>query len=105
MAGDLTYLFSGDDTQVWWRPGRCRDDEAPIITAYFGGSSVERFRAIGDDAPAGRRGRARAMLGRKLDSQLEEARFIDWPADPYAKMSYSYIPIGGAGLRAKLASR
>jgi monoamine oxidase len=28
---------------------------------------------------------------------------VDWPADPYAKMSYSYIPAGGAGLRTKLS--
>ena len=99
----LTYLFSGDDTQVWWRPGRCRDDEAPIITAYFGGSAVERFRAMGDDAPLAAVGALGRMLGRTIESQLEEARFIDWEADRYAKMSYSYIPIGGAGLRAKLA--
>ena len=49
---DLTLLLSGGDTQLWWRPGRCRDDEAPIITAYFGGSSVARFRELGDEAPA-----------------------------------------------------
>ncbi len=100
---DLTLLLSGGDTQLWWRPGRCRDDEAPIITAYFGGSSVARFRALGDEAPAAALQQLEKMLGRKLESHLEAARFIDWPADPYAKMSYSYIPRGGAGLRATLS--
>ena len=99
---DLTLLLSGGDTQLWWRPGRCRDDEAPIITAYFGGSAVARFRALGDDAPIAALRELEEMLGPKLESRLEEARFVDWPADPYAKMSYSYIPPGGAGLRATL---
>jgi monoamine oxidase len=100
---DLTLLLSGDDTQLWWRPGRCRDDEAPVITAFFGGSAVERFRALGADAPLAAVQALERMLGRKMSAQLEEARFVDWPADPYARMSYSYIPPGGAGLRAKLA--
>jgi len=99
---DLTLLLSGGDTQLWWRPGRCRDEEAPIITAYFGGSSVARFRELGDEAPVAALRHLEEMLGRKLESHLEAARFIDWPADPYAKMSYSYIPPGGAGLRATL---
>lgn len=100
---DLTYLLSGGDTQLWWRPGRCREDEAPIITAYFGGSSVERFRSLGDDAPIAALGHLEEIFGRKLESRLNAARFVDWPADPYAKMSYSYIPPAGSGLRAKLA--
>lgn len=100
---NLTYLLSADDTQLWWRPGRCRDDEAPIITAYFGASAVSRFRALGADAPLAAVRALERMLGRKMESKLEEARSIDWPADPYAKMSYSYIPPGGAGFRARLA--
>jgi monoamine oxidase len=100
---DLTFLLSGDDTQLWWRPGRCRDDEAPIITAYFGGSAVGRFRALGDDAPLAALRHLERIFGGKLESRLQAARFVDWPADPYAKMSYSYIPPGGGRLRAKLA--
>jgi monoamine oxidase len=99
---DLTLLLSGGDTQLWWRPGRCRDDEAPIITAYFGGSSVARFRELGEGAPLAALHELEVMLGEKLESHLEAATFVDWPADPYARMSYSYIPPGGAGLRAVL---
>jgi monoamine oxidase len=100
---DMTLLLSGGDSQLWWRPGRCREDEAPIITAYFGGSSVARFRELGEDAPLAALRELEEMLGcGRLESHLEAARFVDWPAEPYAKMSYSYIPPGGAGLRAKL---
>jgi monoamine oxidase len=100
---DLTLLLSGDDTQLGWRPGRCRDDEAPVITAYFGGSAVERFRALGEDAPMAALRQLERLLGEKLEARLQAARFVDWPADPFAQMSCSYLPPGAAGLRAALA--
>jgi monoamine oxidase len=100
---DLTFLLSGGDTQLWWRPGRCRGDEAPVITAFFGGSAVERFRSLGEDAPLAALRQLEQILDCKLESRLQEARFVDWPAEPFSKMSYSYIPPGGAGLRAALA--
>lgn len=100
---DLTLLLSGEDTQLWWRPGRLREDEAPVITAFFGGSAVGRFRALGDDAPLSALRDLERFFGKKLESRLRDARFIDWGADQYARMSYSYLPPGGAGQRAALA--
>jgi monoamine oxidase len=100
---DMTLFLSGRDTQLWWRPGRLREDEAPVITAYFGGSAVERFRAMGEAAPLAAMRDLEDFFGVKLESRLRNARFVDWPADPHARMSYSYIPPGGAGLRANLA--
>lgn len=100
---DMTLFLSGRDTQLWWRPGRLRDDEAPVITAYFGGSAVERFRALGEEAPLAAMRDLEDFFDIKLESRLRNARFVDWPADPFARMSYSYIPPGGAGLRAELA--
>ena len=45
------------------------------------------------------------MFGQEnLQDQLEFARFVDWPNDPYSKMAYSYVPVGAAGLRAALAA-
>jgi monoamine oxidase len=100
---DMTLFLSARDTQLWWRPGRLREDEAPVITAYFGGSAVERFRALGEAAPLAAMRDLEDFFGVKLESRLRNARFVDWPADPYARMSYSYIPAGGAGRRAELA--
>ena len=100
---DLTLLLTGEDTQLWWRPGRLREDEAPVITAFFGGSSVGRFRALGDDAPTAALSVLEGALGKKLGASLVSARFVDWEADPWAGMSYSYLPVGGAGMRARLA--
>jgi monoamine oxidase len=101
---NLTLLFTSLDTQFWWRPGRLRDDEAPVLTAFVGGSAVARFRALGDDAPFAATHELEAMFGVKLESRLQASRVIDWPADPYARMSYSYLPPGGTGLRASLAT-
>jgi monoamine oxidase len=100
---DLTLLFTGDDTQLWWRPGRCRDDEAPILTAFFGGPAVARFRALGEEAPALALRCLEQYFGVNAGARLREARFIDWAADPWSRMSYSYLPPGGAGMRAALS--
>jgi monoamine oxidase len=101
---DQTLFLSGRDTQLWWRPGILRDDEAPVITAFFGGSAVERFRSLGEDAPLAAVRDLEDFYGMKLEHRLKHARFVDWPADPYARMSYSYLPLGGGGMRAQLAA-
>jgi monoamine oxidase len=100
---DLTYLFTGDDTQLWWRPGRCRDDEAPILTAFFGGPAVGNFRPLGEGAPTEALRQLETYFGTKLGSRLREWRVVDWQADPWSKMSYSYLPRGGARMRAALS--
>ena len=101
---DLTFLFTSHDSQLWWRPGRCRDDEAPVLTAFVGGRDVASFRALGEDAPLAGMRHLEEMFGAKLKSRLRDSRFVDWPADPYAGMSYSYVPPGGLGLRDVLAA-
>ncbi len=101
---DLTFLFTERESQVWWRPGRCRDDEAPVLMAFFGGSSVAHFRAFGEDAPLAALDDLETMLGRKLGSHLVSSRFVDWQADPYTRTGYSSVPPGGAGLRDALAA-
>ncbi|MEX2247827.1 MAG: NAD(P)/FAD-dependent oxidoreductase [Dehalococcoidia bacterium] len=102
---ETTLIFTTHDSQLWWRPGRCRDDEAPVLTAFFGAAAVERFRALGEGAPAEALRHLEEIFGvRNLASRLHTARFVDWPADPWAKMSYSYTPPGATGLRDNLAA-
>jgi monoamine oxidase len=101
---DMTLLLSPFDTQLWWRPGRLRDDESPVITAFFGGSAVARMRALGMDAIEAAVRDLERIFGVAAEPMLKVGRFIDWPADPWAKMSYSYIPPGGGGLRSELAA-
>jgi monoamine oxidase len=38
-----------------------------------------------------------------MASRLVEARFVNWPGDPWARMGYGYTPPGGVGQTAVLA--
>jgi monoamine oxidase len=94
---DLTFLFSEDDSQLIWRPGRGRDDEAPILTSFVGGRAVSRFQALGEGAPHAVLRSLEAMFKLPLADRLVDARFVNWQADPWARMGYAYTPPGGAG--------
>ncbi|HYZ91274.1 MAG TPA: NAD(P)/FAD-dependent oxidoreductase [Actinomycetota bacterium] len=99
---DLTFITTTFDTQLWWTPGRGRPQPAPVVTALMGGGGVRRMREHDDPALVALE-HLEAMLGEKLRSHLVEARWIDWGADAWSKMGYSFLPPGGTGLRARLA--
>jgi monoamine oxidase len=95
-----TYL----DTQLWWRSGFGFQNETSVLTAFVGAAACDRMRALGE-ARASQMGIAHLeeIFGVTLADRLVAAKLIDWPADPYAQMGYSYTPVGRTGLRAKLA--
>jgi monoamine oxidase len=99
MAGVLTTL----DSQLWWRPGWGRDNEAPVLTALVGGQSAHRFEALGDEAVAAALKHVVAMFGSQAQRYFVQGRFINWGCDPFARMGYSYVPVHGVGWRARLA--
>lgn len=94
------------DTQMWWRPGWGRPNEAPILTALIGGRSGARLSAMtSDDAiQAGLADLSRMFRRDDLATRLAAGRFVNWGADPYSRMGYSYVPVGAAGLRSALAA-
>lgn len=92
------------ETELWWRPGWRRSNEAPVLTAYTGATNADKLGALG------REGAIRVGLQNleqvfemPLADRLMDALFVDWQADPYARMAYSYTPVNGAGLRSQLA--
>ncbi|MEO1352026.1 MAG: NAD(P)/FAD-dependent oxidoreductase [Cyanobacteria bacterium J06635_15] len=92
------------DTQLWWRPGWRHNNEVPVLTAYTGATGANKLGALG------RKGAIRAglqnleqMFEIPLADRLMDALFVDWQADPYARMAYSYVPVNGVGLRSQLA--
>jgi monoamine oxidase len=99
---DLTFLLTTFDTTMWWTPGRGRDEAGPVLTALMGGGAVRRMREHTDPAQAAVE-HLEAMFDRPLRDHVVEARWIDWGADPWSKMGYSFVPPGATGLRAKLA--
>jgi len=103
---DLESLLTTLDTQCWYRPGFGRENEAPILTGYMGGEAAERYAALGKEKVIQESLRQlEQMFGVKdLQSQLESANFVTWATDEYSKMAYTYVPVGGAGLRDQLAA-
>ena len=100
----MEYCLTTLDTSTWWRPGWKRRNEAPILTAYTGASGADKLGALGREG-AIRFGlqNLEQMFGMQLADQLVDALFVDWQADSYARMAYSYVPVNGQGLREQLA--
>ena len=92
------------DTQLWWRPGWKRNNEAPVLTAYTGAAGADHLGMLGRDGTiqAGLQD-LEQMFEMPLADRLTGALFVDWQADPYARMAYSYVPVNGVGLRSQLA--
>jgi monoamine oxidase len=100
---DWEHCHTTLNTQLWWRPGWGRENEAPVLTAYMGADDADYMGSIGETAAA-RIGVAHLeeIFGVDLTDRLVAAQLVDWQAEPYSQMGYSYTPPGGTGLRAKL---
>ncbi|MEM7772621.1 MAG: NAD(P)/FAD-dependent oxidoreductase [Cyanobacteria bacterium P01_A01_bin.37] len=92
------------DTQLWWRPSWRRNNEAPVLTAYTGATRADKLGALGREG-AIQTGlqNLEQIFEMRLTDRLIDALFVDWQADPYARMAYSYVPVNGVGLRSQLA--
>ncbi|MGD1949265.1 MAG: flavin monoamine oxidase family protein [Leptolyngbyaceae cyanobacterium] len=103
-SNDLESCATTLDTQLWWRPGWKRNNEAPVLTAFTGATEADKLGAFGRDG-AIQTGlqNLEKMFEIPLADQLVDALFVDWQADPYARMAYSYVPVNGVGVRSQLA--
>ncbi|BAU14685.1 putative flavin-containing amine oxidase [Leptolyngbya sp. NIES-3755] len=92
------------DSQMWWRPGWKRNNEAPILTAFTGADGADRLSKLGREKTI-QLGLSdlEQMFDVQLRDRLIDALFVDWQSDPYSKMAYSYVPVNGVGLRSQLA--
>jgi monoamine oxidase len=43
------------------------------------------------------------IFGTKFRNCVVDALFVDWQADPFSRMAYSYVPVNGVGWRSRLA--
>jgi monoamine oxidase len=101
---EMEYCLTTLETKVWWRPGWGRRNEAPVLTAYTGASGADQLGQLGREG-AIQLGlqNLEQMFGMQLADRLIDALFVDWQADPYAQMAYSFVPVDGQGLRMQLA--
>lgn len=101
----MSVLYTALDSQMWWRPGWGRPDEAPILTAFAGGEAGSAHSTMSDDeAIAHSLRNLSTLFGKDVSSRLQWGRFINWGADPYSKMGYSYNGVRSQGARAVLAA-
>ena len=99
-------IWTTMNTQVWYRPGQGRENEAAILTGYVGGDASDRFATMGEEATIeeGLRQLEHMFSVNNLREQLESSKVVVWAKDEFSKMAYSYVPVGAAGLRDKLAT-
>jgi monoamine oxidase len=102
----LGFLVTPLRSQFWWTPGfnRPAEQQAPVLTGFFGGESAEYYESLGVDAPLAALADLEQMYGRSLERHLVNAEFVSWGTDPWARMGYSNVPVGAAGQRAVLAT-
>ncbi len=102
---DLTFLWTPQSTQLWWRPGQGQKDEEPVLSAYTGGSDAASFEAWDQESMLEEATRQLSdILGESLGGHVVGGRFLAWGIEDYTRMAYSSAPVGASGLRASLAA-
>jgi len=102
---DLTFLWTPQSTQLWWRPGQGQEDEEPLLSAYTGGSDAASFETWDQESMIEEATRQLGdILGESLGGHVLGGRFLAWGTEDYTRMAYSSAPVGASGLRASLAA-
>jgi monoamine oxidase len=97
--------FSTDKhTGFWWRPGWNRPDEASVLTAYAGAALADRLVSSGNDAAIQiALDDLNQLFGNSVKTKYTHGMVLNWQAEPYIEMAYSFCPVGAAGLRRVLS--
>lgn len=101
----MGFLFHPMSSQCFW-PGNGHN----VLTAFFGGAEANtELLPLSDAAMAQEILAQLETIFSKPCGGLQElflgSEVIRWDADPYAKMAYSYCPVGTAPLRSSLRAR
>jgi monoamine oxidase len=93
------------NARFFWRTGSGRNNELPVLTVYAGASAARALNRLGADS-AVRMVVAdlRTTFGLPHGPVVLASRFVDWAADPFAGLGYSFVRPGGVGARALLAA-
>jgi monoamine oxidase len=86
---------------TFWTPLPMR---AALLTAWAGGPKAARLTgSSSEELVAAALGSVEKVFGKKTKGELAAAHAQDWQADPYSRGGYSYVRVGGAGTRERLA--
>ncbi|PJF42993.1 MAG: hypothetical protein CUN55_09340 [Phototrophicales bacterium] len=102
--GGMAGFVTTHPTQLWWRAALQHDHEVFVWTSVFGGDAERRYAHMSPEA----------VVQEALDHWVEifgpvaaktfvRGEYYSWSKDPFSKMGYSYVPLGGVGQRAVLA--
>ena len=97
----MAFLFHSMSSQVFW-PGRNRR----VLTAYFGGHEANKHLLSMSDADmtAEILRQLGVIFKRRVEELFLKSEVHRWDTDPFAKMAYSYCPVGTAQLRSALGA-
>lgn len=100
----LEWFVTDKDTQLWWRPGYKRNPEVPILTALVGGKHGESFSNMTEEdvIHEALQDLKDMFPDRPVNTYFDKGFFINWGADPFSKMGYSYNAVGSAAQRQNL---
>lgn len=116
---DMHMIYTALDSQMWWRPGWGRwegnpvlrwaglgeRNEKPLLTAFAGGKDAAQQSTMSEDEAVTRSLKhLQSVFGRDVTDLLVSGQFVNWGADPYSKMGYSFGTVGSAGMREVLAA-
>lgn len=96
----MTFLTLPDPMPVWWalRAGQ------PLLTCFLTNWRARQAGALGEALIARGLEHLRPFFGDVPEQLFEEARIVNWAADPWALGGYSSSPVGSVGLRKLLAT-
>lgn len=102
---EMERAYFGAAQLFLFRTGAGRRDENPILTIYVGASAARALNMLGPErAIRAAVADLRNAFGLSRDPNLVAAQFVDWSADPFAGLGYSFVRPGGVGARALLAA-
>jgi monoamine oxidase len=102
---EMERAYSGATQRFLFRNRAGRSDEKPTLTIYAGASAARALNRLGPaNAIRAVVADLRSAFGLTRDPKLIAARFVDWAADPFAGLGYSFVRPGGVGARALLAA-
>ncbi|MEL6403319.1 MAG: FAD-dependent oxidoreductase [Chloroflexota bacterium] len=107
LPNELTSMVTTGRSQLFWRPGIGDTAKRNLWTAFVTGTEASKHANMTDDEIVAITLEDLSVFSDytldKLKKMLKEGLVVRWSEDEFSQMGYSYVPVGGAGLREKLA--
>ncbi len=100
----LERAITPGQARFFWRTAWSRSEELPLLTVYTGGSTARALNRLGRTAAvAALVGDLAKVFDLTKLPDVVDSRFVDWAAEPFTGLGYSFARPGGAAAREGLA--